>query len=125
MVFIQRPAIAVTKSGSDEKLAQSLYNKLTPGTLGPFPVVSVASYTLTVNKQGIHNAVTIDRASSAPNKPQERSTAQLKAPERSLATNLLDTECGQPQSPIEYPVDRTVGDDATGANIRYKVLRYG
>lgn len=62
MVFKERTPLLADSSGSNEKFAQSSYNKLIVRTLGPFRIVSVTLHTQIINENRIRNTTAIDRA---------------------------------------------------------------
>lgn len=49
-----------------------------PRTLGPLYVATVTPHRLSIDKNGVHNTVTSDRTSTAPNRSQGISTTQHK-----------------------------------------------
>lgn len=99
MVFIDGPPLPSTQPEYVKQLAQFSYNKLMSQTFEPFHVVSVTPHMLAINKNGIYCTVTINRAPSAPSRPQESSTIQLETVEHSIAKVFQDTDRSQPQSP--------------------------
>lgn len=68
-------------------------------TLGPFRVFSETTHMVTINKIGIHDTVTIDWVSTAPEQYQENITTQLKSSEDSLVTDLQVIDRSSLQSP--------------------------
>lgn len=114
MVFIERLPLTASPSEIAERLAQFSYNRMTPHIYGPVLFASVTSNKLSIDVNIIFNTVTIDRASTAPNRPQKNGTRQLRTAENSLATDLQESAYSQPQSAKKCAVDRIVEHKGEG-----------
>ena len=140
-------------SSESEKLIQHKRYKLMFKKTGPFRIVATDSQTATIDEDGLHNTISIDRISpatsteskSAPptNEPADESTPAEPAADtdeptcspseeetREQQTNEESSALGQkhsetPAEPEQYVVERIVGHMGNRRNRRYVVRWYG
>ena len=85
-VFVDRPPSSAKTVA--ERVADMPHSKLRPKTVGPYTVVSANRDTVTIDEDGVHNTVSIDRITPAPaNKKNDVPVANANA-----NTETEDTE---------------------------------
>ena len=157
MVYVDLPdpRLSTTgkKSSESEKLAKRKRYKLMFKKTGPFKIVATDSHTVTIDEDGLHNTVSIDRISPAPT--DESTTAeQITEPAHRPTTNqhsdVTDDNTSSPPEnvtqgqrtneessapgpefsdnpaePEQYAVEKIIGHKGNRRNRRYVVRWYG
>lgn len=92
--------------------------------MGPFVIVSVQTYTVTINKHSIHKTVSIDGATLAHGYELSTSASQRFPIGKEPPTENGISRQSTPVAHTDYAIDRIVLYKDSGNDLCYRVRRY-
>lgn len=126
LVYVDRPHLETAAHECQEPQA---YNKLTSRTQGPYRVMDVLSHAITIEKNGIHNPIYIDRATPILSSTKHATLICEIAPTSSDHSDTKDFMTKNTQQSLrtsdEYVVDKIVEHESTPKSICFTVRWFG
>lgn len=125
MICNDKTALVASSAGNAERLATSSYSMLVPEVVRQFAIVSIQSNMLGIDRHGIHNTVSIDRATLAPSNELSINVSQRFPVEKDFLMDHVANGQNTQTAPNEYTVDRVDSHKGSGNILRYCICWYG
>lgn len=82
MVYIDQLQLEASPGKDADKVPNTKYIRLIPKKMRPFPIIKVTDHVLIINENGMHHAISIQRAKLAPRQDTSSSSTSCPSPPR-------------------------------------------